>query len=124
MSAYFYYIVISHENRLKKIEPESRKERKRLLEQWEESVGEAVINLAGQLALAMRLLPLRAKRSKTQPWNGKHDGVQQTHRRDAHMSSFEVKENSHSLSSGEFYLLAGSQAFSTRDLVPCHQDLA
>lgn len=40
------------------------------------------------------------------------------------MSSFEVKENSHSLSSGEFYLLAGSQSFSTRDLVPCHQDLA
>lgn len=61
---------------------------------------------------------LSAKRSKSQLWHDKHDGVQQTQRRDASMRSFKVKESSHSLSSPEFYLLTGSQSLSTSDLVP------
>lgn len=47
-------------------------------------------------SIGHEIAALRAKRSKTQLRHDKHDGAQQTHRRDASMRSFKVKESSHS----------------------------
>lgn len=101
----------SKEAEVEKIEPEKQKRKK----EASGAVGGVRWRSCNQSRRSARvgheITALRAKRSETQLWNDKHDGVQQTHRRDAHMSSFKVKENSNSLSSGEFYLLAGSQSF-------------
>lgn len=99
----------SDEADVEEIEPEKRSKGRRLRSQWEESDGGAVIQSRRSARVGPEITALGAKRSETQLWNDKHDGVRQTHQRGAHMSSFKVEGSSRWRSSAECDLLAGSQ---------------